>query len=442
VPTKRQFGNIRKLKSGRFQARYTAPDGEPVKAPRTFETARDADRWLTLEHARLLSGTWHDPNAGRVLLRDYAEHWLDAHLNLKPKTRRLYADLIGRFVAEPRDRSMQRTVCPDLGEFRLKDITPGHVERWLRWVREVSEVAAIERGTASPGSPSWNRALRSWAVSRGLNVARTGRIPERIHKSWRDAGSPDLGANRVSAEPGRAQAANAYRLLSAVMNSAVQAGLIGSNPCRVKGAGRSRTSTTPPASLDELVEIADAMPDRYRVLIPLTAFGALRAGEALGLARRHVDLDRRTVTIERSINYLPGQGQMFGPPKSEAGRRTIHLPREVVELLRHHLTEYVGPASDSLLFTTSNGAPLHSSNRTVMFRRAAAAAGRPDLRFHDLRHTGATLAAQQSATLPELMKRLGHASARASLIYLHATDQGDRQLSERMSPTHLRTLSG
>ena len=45
MPTKRQFGNIRKLKSGRFQARYTAPDGEPVKAPRTFETARDADRW-------------------------------------------------------------------------------------------------------------------------------------------------------------------------------------------------------------------------------------------------------------------------------------------------------------------------------------------------------------------------------------------------------------
>lgn len=84
------------------------------------------------------------------------------------------------------------------------------------------------------------------------------------------------------------------------------------------------------------------------------------------------------------------------------------------------------------MFTTRNGTPVHSSTRTAMFRKAAAAAGREDLPFHGLRHTGATLAAQSGATLPDLMRRLGHSSVRASLIYQHASDPADRTVAERL----------
>jgi integrase len=67
-----------------------------------------------------------------------------------------------------------------------------------------------------------------------------------------------------------------------------------------------------------------------------------------------------------------------------------------------------------------------------MFARARHAAGRDDLRWHDLRHTGATLAAHTGASLAELQRRLGHSSARAALIYQHASDQRDRQLADRL----------
>ncbi|WP_353952216.1 site-specific integrase [Knoellia sp. S7-12] len=175
------------------------------------------------------------------------------------------------------------------------------------------------------------------------------------------------------------------------------------------------------------------MPERYRVAVLVAAFGALRAGEVFGLARRHLDLARGTIEIERALTYVPGTGRSFGSPKSSAGRRSIHLPRPVLDALELHVTEYVAPGPDALLFPTSRGTALHSSNRSAIFRRAAIAAGRPDLRFHDLRHTGATLAAQHGASLPDLMRRLGHSTARASLIYLHSTEAADKALASRLS---------
>jgi len=67
------------------------------------------------------------------------------------------------------------------------------------------------------------------------------------------------------------------------------------------------------------------------------------------------------------------------------------------------------------------------------WRKARAGAGRPDLRFHDLRHTGAVLAAQEGATLAELQARLGHTTPAAAMIYQHAASEPDKLLAERLS---------
>lgn len=68
-----------------------------------------------------------------------------------------------------------------------------------------------------------------------------------------------------------------------------------------------------------------------------------------------------------------------------------------------------------------------------VYRRARKVAGRPDLRWHDLRHTAATMAAQKGATLAELMRRLGHSSPQAAMIYQHATDERDKAIAEKLS---------
>ena len=105
------------------------------------------------------------------------------------------------------------------------------------------------------------------------------------------------------------------------------------------------------------------------------------------------------------------------------------IPPPLVPQLAEHLERYTGAAPDALVFTGSKGAPLDRSRWGVMWRKARATVGRPDLKFHDLRHTGNTLAAATGASTRELMARMGHSSSRAALIYQHATPTGTRPIA-------------
>jgi integrase len=100
--------------------------------------------------------------------------------------------------------------------------------------------------------------------------------------------------------------------------------------------------------------------------------------------------------------------------------------------LRDHLRRFVPAADDALVFGTVTGNYLSSANWGSTFRRARTKAGRDDLRFHDLRHLGATLAAQSGATLKELMGRLGHSTPDAAMIYQHAAQERDRAIALAM----------
>lgn len=123
----------------------------------------------------------------------------------------------------------------------------------------------------------------------------------------------------------------------------------------------------------------------------------------------------------------------LGPPKTDAGRRTVHLPPHLLPELTEHLDRWVGPTDDAWLFCGPLGAPLVRRNFTVHWTRARAEAGLPAVGFHDLRHLSATLAATTGATTRELMARMGHSSPRAALIYQHAAVDRDRADAVAMS---------
>jgi hypothetical protein len=78
---KRRFGRVRKLPSGRYQARYHDPNGLDRPAPHTFATKTDASQWLINTEAVLISGTWRDPDLGRVALGQYLTTWIE-HLSV------------------------------------------------------------------------------------------------------------------------------------------------------------------------------------------------------------------------------------------------------------------------------------------------------------------------------------------------------------------------
>jgi integrase len=227
--------------------------------------------------------------------------------------------------------------------------------------------------------------------------------------------------------------AHAYSLLRSIFASAVADDLRADNPCRIRGAGKARKQhATAVASLAELEVIVGAMPPRYRAMVLLAAWCGLRFGELAELRRRDVDLEGGVVRVSRGVTRTKGAVHV-GDPKSEAGRRPVSIPPHLLVALAHHLEQHVDAGRDALLFPARGGQHLVPSSLYRVWYPAREAAGRPDLRFHDLRHTGATLAAATGATLKELMARLGHSTPQAALVYQHAAADRDRAIAEALS---------
>nr|WP_297425369.1 site-specific integrase [uncultured Actinotalea sp.] len=227
--------------------------------------------------------------------------------------------------------------------------------------------------------------------------------------------------------------AHAYALLRTILHTAVADDLLASNPCRVAGAGTTkRARTIRPASLAELEALTAAMPERLQAMVLLAAWCALRFGELVELRRGDIDLQRGVVRVRRGVVRVNGE-IVVGTPKSIAGVRDVAVPPHLMPVLSRHLGEHVGRGRDALLFPAADGRNLSPNSLYWHFSSARLAAARPDLRFHDLRHTGAVLAASTGATLAELMARLGHSTPAAAMKYQHAAAERDRAIAAALS---------
>jgi integrase len=228
-------------------------------------------------------------------------------------------------------------------------------------------------------------------------------------------------------------AAKAYRLLRAILTTAVKEDeILRVNPCRIPGADQERPAERPVLSVAQVLVLAEKMPSRYRALILVTTFACLRWGEVAAFQRRDIDLGAGAVKVRQAFVEQRGVGLTLGPPKSKAGMRTVSIPSAVVAALRSHLEKFVEAQPTALVFTGPNGRPIlrGNFNKLVSWPAAATAIGMPGLHFHDLRHTGNTLAANTGASLRDLMARMGHDSSRAALIYQHASSEADRRIAD------------
>jgi integrase len=229
---------------------------------------------------------------------------------------------------------------------------------------------------------------------------------------------------------GPSTVAKCYRLLRAILATAVDDALILRNPCRVKGAGIEHATERPTATIRQIWKLADAVPERFRCVVLLAGFVGLRRGEVFGLERRHVDLLHGQLIVRQQQQELKGRGVVLLEPKTQAGVRRLALPDVMVTELKLHLERFTGPCPSDRVFVGEHGGPV----RTVVWQkhwiRARDAAGlAASFHFHDLRHTANTLAASTTASTRELMHRFGHASAAAALRYQHATPERDAEIA-------------
>jgi integrase len=256
----------------------------------------------------------------------------------------------------------------------------------------------------------------------GLGTRTVAEISAPQVRRWRKA-LLDAGVSEVTV-------AKAYRLLKAIMNTAVDDGLIARNPCRIKGAAQETSPERPVLTVVQVYALADAIGPRYRAMVLLAAFASLRWGELAGLRRCDIDLEARTIRVRRQLTESEQGAATFGPPKGASGMRTVLIPGVILADVTDHLAT-VGKAPASLIFTSPQGTLLRHSN---FYRRAwlpaVRQAGLSGVHFHDLRHAGNTYTANAGANLRELMERMGHSSTRAAMIYLHSTDQRQRALAD------------
>lgn len=225
--------------------------------------------------------------------------------------------------------------------------------------------------------------------------------------------------------------AHAYSLLSTILGTAASEGIADTNPCTISGAGNTeRRVKIRPATLAELETIATEMPQRLRLMVLLAAWCALRFGELAEIRRK--DFVGNVIQVRRGVVRVDGEMRVT-TPKSAAGSRDVTIPPHLMPLVEQHLERHTGSGRESLLFPAVNGSHMQPSSLYRYFYPARDKAKRPDLRFHDLRHTGATLAAQTGATLAELMGRLGHSTVSAALKYQHIAADRDAQIAAALS---------
>lgn len=167
----------------------------------------------------------------------------------------------------------------------------------------------------------------------------------------------------------------------------------------------------------------------------------LRKGELLALRWEDVDLDGGTLRVRQTVQRLPHIGLVFGPPKSLRSRRTIPLPRASAKALRRHRAVQAaealsaGPAwtDSSLVFTSTVGTLFEPRNLTRLFDELIAEAGVRRIRFHDMRHTCASLLLAQNVPARVVMEVLGHSQLSMTTdLYSHVMPTALREAATAM----------
>lgn len=194
-----EFGTVEE-RAGRYRAFYRVK-GQVIRAPRTFEERGGARAWLLEQERSIHGGTWIDPRLAAGTVAAFSEDWLTGRTDLAPRTIEFYRAALDLYI------------LPKLGHLTLSAVTPSKVNAW--------RAECLREATARAAEPhvAKENPVRAWAVTQGLQIAATGRIPAHVRLAWQEAGSPVQGGRKRQGD-GSASVANAYRALKTILATA------------------------------------------------------------------------------------------------------------------------------------------------------------------------------------------------------------------------------
>jgi len=339
-----------------------------------FRTQKDARSFLTGVLSAIEKGEYVTPS--KTLLIDYLnDEWLPAvRPDLRPLSYNAYAGAVRTHVA----------ARPWLARLPLQGVGPGHIRRLF------TEMASAGKSRATR---DFVRAVLSKAFSTAVEDNKLFRNPvSRVKLPKKQGGD-------------RAK------------------------PTNIWTAGELRRF---------LEQVAD---ERLIAAYRLAAMTGLRRGELLGLTWRSLDLDGARLTVEQALSNTRG-GPSFAPPKTESARRTVTLDEETVESLQAHWERQkveravMGDVYEDfdLVFCHEDGRPINPQVLSDQFGTLVKSSGLPRIRFHDLRHSHASLMLGSGVSIKVVSARLGHSTPAMTLnVYSHLLPNSDAEAAKRVA---------
>lgn len=309
-----------------------------------------------------------------------------------------------RKLLEVRDES-ESTSSPTItvGEF---------LEQWLH--------DYVEINTSPVTAEGYRHKIRCHVLPKIGNVPLDQLIPRHVIGIYVDMREAGLS---------RRTALHVHRILHGAFNHAVKWGMLSQNVCDAVDPPRplqKQMAALDTVEVGQLLQAAEKSP--YRHIIFLAIYTGLRRGELLGLRWADVDLEHQTISVSRSLHRLAGQGLMVTEPKTRRSRRLVTLPPTAVKVVAALKTERVDHcvglgitwSENNYVFSHKNGGPLSPDTVTHAFNRLVKRTEIPHVRFHDLRHTHATLMLKQGVNPKIVCERLGHSSVTITMdTYSH-----------------------
>ncbi len=334
-----------------------------------------------------------------LTVRDFAEIWMKEHV--LPKCSATTAKTYQFFL--------DSRILPALGDISLQKLTPMQLTHFVNEIREdAARTTALEPEQ------------RKRKADRDRQAAEPKKLSDRTVRHY-------------------------YDCINYMLNKAVQWQYISVNPMERVDRPKVRKKRVNYLDDRQAVQLLrclakeESLPFRCSVLLALLC--GLRLGEVGALELSDVDWDECTIDIQRALKYTPEQGNFVGDPKSDAGRRTIDLPAGMMALLeetRKYHEEAAAFLGDrwrgcGRIISAWDGTPVHHDTPSKWFRKFADKNGFEGVRFHDLRHTHATLLFASNIDAVAVASRLGHEDASTTLrIYAHAIRRRDMESAAAM----------
>lgn len=228
----------------------------------------------------------------------------------------------------------------------------------------------------------------------------------------------------------------AFAILRCALNHAVKRGLVLRNVCQSVDTPKYEQREMHPLSQEEAQRFLKAAEgNRLQAFYVLAITVGARQGELLGLEWKDVDLGKGTMFIRRTLNESNGKF-LSGPPKTKRGTRKIRLPKVAVDALVEHRKRMLkeGHAGIDLVFCDRIGGPLRRQNvQRRSFKPLLTQAECPEIRFHDLRHTYATLALANGVPIRVVSDTMGHSRSSVTIdTYAHVLPSQERLAADQM----------